>query len=40
MDSTTSVVIPTVPAEEVERRIEEYRREGFKRRAMQYAYII
>ncbi len=34
MDRSTSVAMTAVRPEEVERRIEEYRREGFKRRAM------
>jgi hypothetical protein len=34
VDRTSTVVNPPVPPKEVERRIEEYRREGFKRRAM------
>jgi hypothetical protein len=34
VDHSTNVVIPAVPPEEVERRIEEYRQEGYKRRAM------
>ena len=34
VDRTAGLMNPAVPPEEVERRIEEYRREGFKRQAM------
>ncbi|MBI3461944.1 MAG: hypothetical protein HY000_02650 [Planctomycetes bacterium] len=32
--STTGQVLPTVSQEEIQRRIAEYRRQGFERQAM------